>query len=106
MESAICIPESRYLPYIIRTPPLTNIGRCSGPIGIYFLLKRCVVLYLYGDSGSYAPPPYVDSHGEIDMGLRWVYLHSETTFLTHVIVAADVSIFTRSAWRRFEGLGS
>lgn len=45
-------------------------NRCSGPIGIYFLLKRCVILYLYGDSGSFTPPPYVDSHGEIDIGLR------------------------------------
>ncbi|KAG8855791.1 hypothetical protein FRB91_001680 [Serendipita sp. 411] len=43
---------------------------CSGPIGIYLLLKRCVVLYLYGDSGSFASPPYIDSHGEIDIGLR------------------------------------
>ncbi|CAG7852362.1 E3 ubiquitin-protein ligase ubr1; AltName: Full=N-end-recognizing protein; AltName: Full=N-recognin-1 [Serendipita indica DSM 11827] len=67
--SAICIRESKSFRFFPSSYP-DMLERCSGPIGIYFLLKRCVVLYLYGDSGSFAPPPYVDSHGEIDIGLR------------------------------------
>jgi len=43
---------------------------CSGPVGIYFLVKRCVVLYLWADSGSFISPPYLDAHGELDIGLR------------------------------------
>lgn len=55
--------------------PVTNLSyRCSGPVGIYFLVKRCVVLYLWADSGSFISPPYLDAHGELDIGLRHVNL--------------------------------
>jgi len=39
-------------------------------IGIYFFIKRCVVLFLHQDNGTFMPPPYLDSHGETDIGLK------------------------------------
>ncbi|KAI0078524.1 hypothetical protein K474DRAFT_1619295 [Panus rudis PR-1116 ss-1] len=43
---------------------------CSGPIGLYFCVKRCSLLYLYANSGTFAQSPYLDVHGEIDVGMR------------------------------------
>ncbi|KAL0063833.1 E3 ubiquitin-protein ligase ubr1 [Marasmius tenuissimus] len=43
---------------------------CGGAMGIYFLIKRCVVLYLYGNSGSFTQSPYLDVHGEVDVSMR------------------------------------
>ncbi|ESK86483.1 hypothetical protein Moror_9888 [Moniliophthora roreri MCA 2997] len=43
---------------------------CGGAIGVYFLVKRCVVLYLYGNSGSFTQSPYLDVHGEVDISMR------------------------------------
>lgn len=33
------------------------------------LVKECSVLLLYGDRGATYATPYVDSHGETDLGL-------------------------------------
>ncbi|KAF9254524.1 hypothetical protein L218DRAFT_951481 [Marasmius fiardii PR-910] len=41
-------------------------GDASGGL----LLERWVVLYLYGNSGSFTQPPYLDVHGEIDVLMR------------------------------------
>ncbi|CAL1696803.1 unnamed protein product [Somion occarium] len=43
---------------------------CSGPIGIYFLPKRCSILFLYANSGTFAQSPYLDVHGELDINMR------------------------------------
>lgn len=43
---------------------------CAGVIGAYFVAKRCTVLYLFDGSGSFAPAPYLDAHGEVDYNLR------------------------------------
>lgn len=51
---------------------LTNWGRCGGAIGIYFLVKRCSVLYLYANNGTFAQSPYLDTHGEVDISMRCV----------------------------------
>lgn len=48
--------------------------RCGGAIGIYFLVKRCSLLYLYGGNGTFAPSPFLDVHGEVDQLLRYVWL--------------------------------
>lgn len=32
------------------------------------------MLYLWADSGSFISPPYLDAHGELDIGLRHVNL--------------------------------
>lgn len=39
-------------------------------MSIYFLIKKNVVLYLYTDKGTFSTPPYLDSHGEVDLGGR------------------------------------
>jgi hypothetical protein len=46
--------------------------RCGGMVGVYFLVKRCSLLYLYAGNGAFLPPPYLDMHGEIDISLRYV----------------------------------
>lgn len=45
-----------------------------GPIGIYFLPKRCSVLYLYANSGTFSQSPYLDVHGELDINMRYVII--------------------------------
>ncbi|ORY89075.1 hypothetical protein BCR35DRAFT_300874 [Leucosporidium creatinivorum] len=47
-----------------------HMWTCGGSIGIYFLIKRNSVLYLYTDKGTFSTPPYLDSHGEVDIGGR------------------------------------
>jgi len=52
---------------------------CGGAIGVYFLVKRCSLLYLYIDKGTFASSPYLDDHGEVDMSMRRgrrQYLHA------------------------------
>jgi len=44
--------------------------RCGGPIGVYFLVKRCSLLYLYVEKGTFGQPPYLDDHGEVDTAMR------------------------------------
>ncbi|KAK0502977.1 hypothetical protein EDD18DRAFT_1276884 [Armillaria luteobubalina] len=43
---------------------------CGGAIGIYFLVKRCSLLYLYANNGTFSQSPYLDVHGEIDISMR------------------------------------
>ncbi|GAA5876736.1 hypothetical protein JCM16303_006269 [Sporobolomyces ruberrimus] len=45
-----------------------HMWTCGGSIGIYFLVKRNVILYLHTDKGAFTHPPYLDSHGEVDNG--------------------------------------
>ncbi|KAF8879924.1 hypothetical protein BD779DRAFT_1550399 [Infundibulicybe gibba] len=67
---------------------------CGGAIGVYFLVKRCSLLYLYAASGTFAQSPYLDAHGEADISMRRgrrQYLHHarwediRRTWLTHGI---------------------
>jgi E3 ubiquitin-protein ligase UBR1 len=46
------------------------IHRCGGALGIYFLVKRCIIVYLYGNNGTFAASPYLDVHGEADISMR------------------------------------
>ncbi|KAI0960979.1 hypothetical protein AcV7_000205 [Taiwanofungus camphoratus] len=43
---------------------------CAGPIGVYFLVKRCSLLYLYANNGTFGQSPYLDVHGEVDVSMR------------------------------------
>jgi hypothetical protein len=45
--------------------------RCGGVIGVYFLVKRCSLLYLYASNGTFAQSPYLDVHGEVDVSMRY-----------------------------------
>lgn len=42
-------------------------------IGLYFVVKRCSLLYLYASNGSFAQSPYLDVHGEVDISMRCVF---------------------------------
>ncbi|KAI0307463.1 hypothetical protein B0F90DRAFT_1828673 [Multifurca ochricompacta] len=43
---------------------------CGGVIGLYFLVKRCCLLYLNAGNGTFALAPYLDIHGEVDTSMR------------------------------------
>ncbi|GAA5937351.1 hypothetical protein JCM1841_006006 [Sporobolomyces salmonicolor] len=47
-----------------------HMWTCGGSVGIYLLVKRNSILYLHTDKGAFATPPYLDSHGEVDVGGR------------------------------------
>jgi E3 ubiquitin-protein ligase UBR1 len=46
--------------------------RCGMGVGMFVDIKRWVLLYLYAGSGSFSHMPYLDSHGELDLSMRWV----------------------------------
>ncbi|BGP50511.1 E3 ubiquitin-protein ligase ubr1 [Rhodotorula kratochvilovae] len=47
-----------------------HMWTCGGSVGVYYLVKSNVILYLHADKGSFSTPPYLDSHGEVDVGGR------------------------------------
>jgi E3 ubiquitin-protein ligase UBR1 len=47
------------------TPP-----RCGGNIGLFIHIRKCMVLFLNLDHGTWAVAPYLDKHGEVDPALR------------------------------------
>lgn len=46
------------------------VRSCGGSVGVYFIIKRNSILYLSTDKGTFSTPPYLDSHGEVDVGGR------------------------------------
>ena len=46
--------------------------RCGGMIGVYFLVKRCSLLFLNAGNGTFALAPYMDGNGEVDVNMRCV----------------------------------
>ncbi|EKM76991.1 hypothetical protein AGABI1DRAFT_77775 [Agaricus bisporus var. burnettii JB137-S8] len=43
---------------------------CGGMIGVYFLVKRCSLLFLNAGNGTFALAPYMDANGEVDISMR------------------------------------
>ncbi|KAF8330326.1 uncharacterized protein EI90DRAFT_3060308 [Cantharellus anzutake] len=43
---------------------------CGGVVGLYYCVKRCAILSLYGGSGTLTTSPYLDEHGETDFAMR------------------------------------
>ena len=43
---------------------------CGGQVGIFINIRKCMVLFMHGDNGSFAHAPYLDRHGETDPTLR------------------------------------
>lgn len=41
-------------------------------IGVYFLVKRCSLLFLNAGNGTFALAPYMDANGEVDISMRYV----------------------------------
>ncbi|KAF9169045.1 hypothetical protein BGX20_010877 [Mortierella sp. AD010] len=48
----------------------THALTCTGPVGIFLLIKKCVILLLHVRNGCFHPAPFLDEHGEADLGLR------------------------------------
>ncbi|KAK4050728.1 E3 ubiquitin-protein ligase ubr1 [Microbotryomycetes sp. JL221] len=47
-----------------------HMWSCGGSVGIFYFVKNNCLLYLYAGKGTFANPPYLDSHGEVDSGGR------------------------------------
>ena len=72
-ESVICICGSEcFCWFVLVVECLLCLDRCEGMVAVYFLVKRCSLLYLYAGNGVFLPPPYLDIHGEIDISLGYV----------------------------------
>ncbi|RLN88447.1 hypothetical protein BBJ28_00008991, partial [Nothophytophthora sp. Chile5] len=55
-------------------PPVGECTRhaaeCGGGVGIVLLLEQCRIAVVGGSMAAYFPSPYVDAHGEEDVGLQ------------------------------------
>lgn len=55
-------------------PPVGECTRhaaeCGGGVGIVLLLEQCRIAIVGGSMAAYFPSPYVDAHGEEDIGLQ------------------------------------
>ncbi|CEH14174.1 N-end rule pathway, recognition component UBR1 [Ceraceosorus bombacis] len=47
-----------------------HLDECGGSMGLFFKVKTNIVLLLYAGNGSFTYSPYLDTHGELDIGLR------------------------------------
>lgn len=47
-----------------------HMRECGGAIGVYFLVKRSMLLFIYANNGMFASSPYLDVHGEMDVSMR------------------------------------
>ncbi|KAK0521984.1 E3 ubiquitin-protein ligase ubr1 [Tilletia horrida] len=47
-----------------------HLAECAGAVGIYFKSNSNCLLLLYHRNGSFLASPYLDTHGEMDIGLR------------------------------------
>ncbi|KAF1963446.1 hypothetical protein CC80DRAFT_486832 [Byssothecium circinans] len=45
-------------------------AKCGGNIGLFINIRKCMVLFLNQDNGTWAVAPYLDKHGEVDPTLR------------------------------------
>ena len=55
-------------------------ARCHKNVGLFLNIRKCATFYLFHQSGSFGPAPYIDRYGETDMGLRHsrqLYLHQK-----------------------------
>ncbi|KAF2770353.1 hypothetical protein EJ03DRAFT_373708 [Teratosphaeria nubilosa] len=70
-SQAVCCMKSKSLGGCTQ-----HMSRCGGQIGIFLIVRKCMVLFLHGCverggvSGSWAVAPYLDRHGEPDPTLR------------------------------------
>ncbi|KAF4325043.1 hypothetical protein G195_001661 [Phytophthora kernoviae 00238/432] len=61
-------------PFMPHGPPVGECTRhaaeCGGGVGIVLLLEQCRIAVVGGSMAAYFPCPYVDAHGEEDIGLQ------------------------------------
>ena len=72
MHTRECVQLCRVADQILM--PEFIFCRCGGAIGLYFIVKRCLLLYLYTTNGSFTQSPYLDIHGEVDSSMWCVCL--------------------------------
>ncbi|KAI8819844.1 uncharacterized protein EV422DRAFT_620707 [Fimicolochytrium jonesii] len=48
----------------------THARSCGADVGIFIVIRKGLILLLHNDNGCFIHPPYLDSHGEVDPGLR------------------------------------
>ncbi|EEB06214.1 N-end-recognizing protein Ubr1 [Schizosaccharomyces japonicus yFS275] len=77
LEPAICLFCGQVLCFQSHCCSFNGVGECSlhlqqcaSNIGIYFIVKRCCILFLNPPTGSFAAAPFTDLYGEADLGLR------------------------------------
>ncbi|KAH7115174.1 RING finger domain-containing protein [Dendryphion nanum] len=44
--------------------------KCGGNVGLFINIRKCMVLFLNQNNGTWAVAPYLDKHGEVDPTLR------------------------------------
>ena len=47
-----------------------SFHRCGGQIGLFIHIRKCMILFLNLDHGTWHVAPYLDKHGEVDPALR------------------------------------
>lgn len=47
-----------------------HTDECGGDVGLFFKIRTNVILALCKGNGTFIMSPYLDSHGEVDIGLR------------------------------------
>ncbi|KAF2273955.1 RING finger domain-containing protein [Westerdykella ornata] len=45
-------------------------AKCGGTVGLFINIRKCMVLFLNQNNGTWAVAPYLDKHGEVDPTLR------------------------------------
>ncbi|KEI38371.1 uncharacterized protein L969DRAFT_18383 [Mixia osmundae IAM 14324] len=48
----------------------THMWQCGGNVAAYLLMQKSAVLFLHEGVGCLLPAPYLDAHGETDLGMR------------------------------------
>ena len=47
-----------------------SFHRCGGQIGLFIHIRKCMILFLNLDHGTWHVAPYLDKHGGVDPALR------------------------------------
>jgi len=47
-----------------------HVLKCGQNLGLFINIRKCALLYLHNYNGAWAEAPYMDAHGETDLGLR------------------------------------
>ena len=47
-----------------------NLSRCGINTGLFLVIRKCCILFLYNQNGSFNIAPYLDKYGEPDAGMR------------------------------------
>lgn len=47
-----------------------HMWNCGGSVGLYLLIKKCSTLFLSTENGTFSMAPYLDEHGEHDVGMK------------------------------------